>query len=185
MAKSQETFNKKEKEKKRRKKRQDKLLKKEERKANSDGGGLDNMMAYVDEFGNISDTPPDPTKKKKEIKASSIELGVPKREDSDEPAGRQGKVTFFNDGKGYGFIKDSQTQENFFVHVNGLLEEVRENDVVTYELERGMKGMNAVNVKKYKAPAPKPEVEEEDEDETEEETENKTDNNEEADTAEA
>ena len=187
MAKSQETFNKKEKEKKRRKKRQDKLLKKEERKANSDGGGLDNMLAYVDEFGNITDTPPDPTKKKKEIKASSIELGVPKREDSDEPAGRQGKVTFFNDAKGYGFIKDSQTQENFFVHVNGLLEEVRENDVVTYELERGMKGMNAVGVKKYKAPAPKPEIEEEDEDEdeTSEETENKTDNNEEADTAEA
>jgi len=163
MAKSQETFNKKEKEKKRRKKRQDKLLKKEERKANSDGGGLDNMMAYVDEHGNISNTPPDPTKKKKEVKASSIELGVPKREDSDEPSGRQGKVTFFNDAKGYGFIKDSQTQENFFVHVNGLLEEVRENDVVTYELERGMKGMNAVNVKKYVAPAPKPILEEEEE----------------------
>ncbi len=169
MAKSQETFNKKEKEKKRRKKRQDKLLKKEERKANSDGGGLDNMMAYVDEHGNISNTPPDPTKKKKEVKASSIELGVPKREDSDEPSGRQGKVTFFNDAKGYGFIKDSQTQENFFVHVNGLLEEVRENDVVTYELERGMKGMNAVNVKKYVAPAPKPILEEEEEEEEEEE----------------
>ena len=176
MAKSQETFNKKEKEKKRRKKRQDKLLKKEERKANSDGGGLDNMMAYVDEFGNLTDTPPDPTKKKKEIKASSIELGVPKREDSDEPAGRQGKVTFFNDAKGYGFIKDSQTQENFFVHVNGLLEEVRENDVVTYELERGMKGMNAVGVKKYVAPAPKPaSEEEEEEDEEEKEDDDKTD----------
>ena len=78
MGKSQETYNKKEKEKKRLKKRQDKLAKKEERKANSDGGGLENMMAYVDENGMIVDTPPDPAKKTK-IKASNIELGVPKK----------------------------------------------------------------------------------------------------------
>ena len=83
MGKSQETYNKKEKEKKRLKKRQDKLAKKEERKANSDGGGLENMMAYVDENGMIVDTPPDPAKKTK-IKASNIELGVPKKEESDE-----------------------------------------------------------------------------------------------------
>ena len=67
MAKSQETFSKKEKEKKRIKKRQDKLVKKDERKANSSGGDLDSMMAYVDEYGNITDTPPDPTKKKKKV----------------------------------------------------------------------------------------------------------------------
>ena len=63
MARSQETFNKKEKEKKRLKKRQEKQLKKEERKANSKGGGLENMLAYVDENGHITDTPPDRTKK--------------------------------------------------------------------------------------------------------------------------
>ncbi len=147
MAKSQETFNKKEKEKKRLKKRQDKLLKKEERKSTSEGGGLDNMMAYVDEYGNISDTPPDPTKKKK-INANNIELGVPKREEGGEAEGNQGKVTFYNDSKGYGFIKDGRTQDNFFFHVNGLIDEVKENDNVTYELERGPKGMNAVKVKK-------------------------------------
>jgi len=148
MAKSQETFSKKEKEKKRLKKRQDKLLKKEERQSNSEGGGLDNMMAYLDEYGNIVDTPPDPTKKKKVIKAENIELGVPKREDIESPDGNEGKVTFFNDSKGYGFIKDSVTQDNYFFHVNGCIDEVTENDNVTYQLERGQKGMNAVGVKK-------------------------------------
>ena len=147
MAKSQETFIKKEKEKKRLKKRQDKLIKKEDRKASSEGGSLESMMAYVDEHGNISDTPPDPTKKKKII-ASNIEIGVPKREDEPEATGRQGKVTYFNESKGYGFIKDLMTQENVFVHVNGTLELIKENDMVTFEVERGMKGMNAVRVKK-------------------------------------
>ncbi|MEN9441493.1 MAG: hypothetical protein RLZ33_1570 [Bacteroidota bacterium] len=147
MAKSQETFSKKEKEKKRLKKRQDKLVKKEERKADSVGGSLESMMAYVDEYGNISDTPPDPTKKKKII-ASNIEIGVPKREDEPEAAARQGKISYWNDSKGYGFIKDLVTQENVFVHVNGTLETVKEGDTVTFEVERGQKGMNAVRVKK-------------------------------------
>jgi cold shock CspA family protein len=147
MGKSQETFSKKGKEKKRLKQRQDKLVKKEERKSTSEGGSLESMMAYVDEFGNISDTPPDPTKKKKII-ASNIEIGVPKREDEPQVTGRQGKITYFNDAKGYGFIKDLMTQENVFVHINGLLDPVKENDNVTFEVERGMKGMNAVRVKK-------------------------------------
>jgi len=147
MAKSQETFSKKEKEKKRLKKRQDKLVKKEERKADSVGGSLESMMAYVDEYGNISDTPPDPTKKKKII-ASNIEIGVPKREDEPEAAARQGKISYWNDSKGYGFIKDLVTQENVFVHVNGTLETVKEGDTVAFEVERGQKGMNAVRVKK-------------------------------------
>jgi cold shock CspA family protein len=147
MAKSQETFSKKEKEKKRIKKRQDKLLKKEERKANSEGGSLESMMAYVDEFGNITDTPPDPTKKTK-INASSIEIGIPKREDEPDVSGRQGKVTYFNESKGYGFIKDMITQENVFVHINGVDGTIAENDSVTFEVERTVKGMNAINVKK-------------------------------------
>jgi len=167
MARSQETFGKKEKEKKRRKKREEKALKREERKANSVEGGLDTMMAYVDEFGNISETPPDPTKKKKEVKAENIELGVPKREAVDHSQGREGRVVFFNDSKGFGFIKELDTEEKFFVHVNGLLEEIKENDLVAFELERGMKGMNAVQVRIIAAPRPKV-VEVEDEDEEEE-----------------
>jgi cold shock CspA family protein len=148
MARSQETFGKKEKEKKRLKKRKEKAEKKEERIANSSGGGLDNMMAYVDEFGRITDTPPDPSILKKKIDASSIEIAIPKRTDEPLDSVRKGKVDFFNEAKGFGFIKELDTQEKFFVHVNGLLEEIKENDKVSFELEKGMKGMNAVKVKK-------------------------------------
>jgi cold shock CspA family protein len=146
MAKSQETFNKKEKEKNRLKKRQDKQQKKEERRASAPGGGLDSMMAYVDENGQITDTPPDLTKKKK-IKAENIEIGIPKREELKPMAVRTGKVIYFNDQKGYGFIKEAGTEDKYFVHANGLLQPVAENDNVSFELERGMKGMNAVRVK--------------------------------------
>ena len=147
MAKSQQSFEKREKEKKRLEKRQKKQQKREERRANSEGGGIENMMAYVDEDGNITDTPPDPTKKKK-IDAKSIEIGVTKREKGETSPIRKGRVEFFNDSKGYGFIKELETQQKYFIHVNGLLEEIKENDKVTFELERGMKGMNAVRVKK-------------------------------------
>lgn len=147
MAKSQQSFNKSEKEKKRLKKRQEKLTKKEVRRANSEGGEFENMIAYVDENGLITDTPPDPSKKKK-ITASTIEIGVPKKEDKDGFAEQQGKVSYFDESKGFGFIIDNQTQEKYFVHVSGLLEEVKENDKVSFELQRGLKGMNAVRVKK-------------------------------------
>lgn len=146
MGRSQETFGKKEKEKKRLKKRQDKVKKKEERKANPGSGDLDDMIAYVDENGNIVDTPPDLTKKTK-IDAESIEISIPKKEDIEDPI-RTGRVEFFNDSKGYGFIKDLDSQEKFFVHVNGLIDEIKEGNKVNFELERGLKGMNAVRVKK-------------------------------------
>jgi len=148
MAKSQQSFNKKEKEKKRLKKQKDKQERREERKANAEAGTLDNMMAYLDENGNITDTPPDPLKKKKVIVAADIEIGIPKREEEEMPAVRKGKVDFFNDQKGFGFIRENDTQEKYFVHVNGLIDEIREGDKVSFELERGMKGMNAVRVKK-------------------------------------
>lgn len=148
MARSQESFNKKEKEKKRLKKKKDKQQKREERRTNAaEGGGLDNMIAYVDENGNITDTQPDPAKKEK-IDAKSIEIGIPKKEEGETTSIRKGRVDFFNDSKGFGFIKELGTQEKYFVHVNGLLEEIMENDMVTFELERGLKGMNAIRVKK-------------------------------------
>ncbi|MCJ8164142.1 cold shock domain-containing protein [Pontibacter sp. E15-1] len=149
MGRSQATFGKKENEKKRLQKRKDKEQKKEERKANTNNGkNLDEMMAYVDENGNISATPPDPTKKKKVIKQEDIQIGVPKQEDL-EPVDvvRKGTVTFFNESKGYGFIKDSETQESVFVHLNGLIDNVKEADKVTFEVEMGQKGPNAVLVR--------------------------------------
>jgi cold shock CspA family protein len=148
MAKSQETFNKKEKEKKRLKRRQDKEQKREERKnAPEKETSFEDMLAYVDEYGNISSTPPDPTKRKV-IKPEDIEIGVSKQEAPDpEDLIRKGIITFFNKEKGYGFIKDLESQASVFVHINGLLDEVQENDKVTFETEKGLKGPNAVRVK--------------------------------------
>ncbi|MBJ6369236.1 cold-shock protein [Snuella sedimenti] len=150
MAKSQVTFNKIEKEKKRLKKREEKQKKKEARKAEAKASGQKGIQfAYVDHNGNLTDTPPDPTMKVK-VEAENIELGIPKKEDREEeaPVDKQGKVSFFDHSKGFGFIIDSINQEKYFVHVSGLLEPIEENDTVTYELERGQRGMNAVRVKK-------------------------------------
>ena len=148
MGRSQETFNKKEKEKKKAKERQEKAEKMEERKANAKKGkSLDEMMAYIDENGNISSTPPDP-RKKKVVNVEDIQRGVPKYEANEEDAIRKGVVTFFNDAKGFGFIKDLQTQESVFIHVNQLTERIGENDKVTFEVEMGPKGPSAINVKK-------------------------------------
>ncbi|MDB5251598.1 MAG: DNA-binding protein [Flaviaesturariibacter sp.] len=148
MAKSGQSFNKKEKEKHRAKQRQEKAEKMEERKANTKKGkSLDEMMAYIDENGNISSTPPDPSKRR-EINIEDIEIGFPKYDPGEEDPVRTGIVSFFNETKGFGFIKDLQTGESIFVHVNQLLERVIENNKVSFEVERGPKGLNAVNVKK-------------------------------------
>ncbi|MBC7923080.1 MAG: cold-shock protein [Ferruginibacter sp.] len=58
-----------------------------------------------------------------------------------------GTVKFFNNSKGFGFIKPEDSNEDIFVHVTGLIDEIRENDRVTFEVERGKKGLNAVNVR--------------------------------------
>ncbi len=144
-----ETFSKKEKEKARQKKRKDKEEKREERKSTAQKGlGLDEMMAYVDENGNITSTPPDP-KRKRVIDQASIQIGVSKQEDTaPEDLVRQGIVTFFNSSKGYGFIRDLQSQESIFVHMNGLVDPIAEQDKVTFEVTRTPKGLNAVEVKK-------------------------------------
>lgn len=148
MGKSQATFGKKENEKKRLKKRNEKAEKKEERQANAKKGqGLEEMLAYVDEDGNISATPPDP-KKKREIKTEDIRIGAIRQEDMvEEDPIRKGTVTFFNDSKGYGFIKDKLTQQSIFVHANNVLQPIKENDKVSFEVEMGQKGPSAIGVK--------------------------------------
>jgi len=60
---------------------------------------------------------------------------------------KEGKVKFFNESKGFGFIKDNATNEEHFVHVSGLVDTISEDDDVTFELQQGRKGLNAVNVK--------------------------------------
>ncbi|GAA4348950.1 cold shock domain-containing protein [Hymenobacter saemangeumensis] len=161
MGRSQESFGKKDNEKKRLKKRTEKEEKREERKANAKAGqALEEMFAYVDENGNITSTPPDPTKKRV-IKDEDIRISVAKQEDreEDDPL-RTGTVSFFNDSKGYGFIKDSQTQESIFVHANGLAAgPIREGDKVQFEVEMGQKGPTAVRVKHASATPPPPAAE--------------------------
>lgn len=151
MGRSQETFNKKEVRNKKEKKRKDKAAKKIARKDTDKKSSLEDMMAYVDENGMITSTPPDPTQKKKVIKAENIEIGIPKRDSLPEvdPI-RKGTVTFFNESKGFGFIKDSETQESIFVHVNNLIDEIKENNIVSFEVEMGQKGPIATKVKIFK-----------------------------------
>jgi len=60
----------------------------------------------------------------------------------------KGTVKFFNESKGFGFIVDSASGQEIFVHVSGLIDNIREGDTVTYETARGKKGMNAVNVQR-------------------------------------
>jgi cold shock CspA family protein len=151
MARPQETFNKKELEKKRLQKRKEKEQRKEDRKANKESSSFEDMLAYVDENGNISSTPPDPTRKKTNIKTEDIVIGS-RNNGSVNQAGsvRQGRVTFFNTSKGFGFIKDVDNGESIFVHSNGLSTPIKENDLVSFETERGFKGLNAVRVKVVK-----------------------------------
>lgn len=149
MGRSQETFNKKEVRQKREKKRKEKAQKREKKKESEKKNSLDDMIAYVDENGMITSTPPDPSKKT-EIKAEDIELGVPSREEDETDIIRKGVVTFFNDSKGYGFIKDSKTKQGIFVHVNNIIDEIKENNMVSFEVEQGPKGLTAVNVKLVK-----------------------------------
>ena len=146
-----ETWNKKEREKKKQQDRKEKAERRLERKENAkDGKSFDDMLAYLDENGNLSNKPPDP-RERVNIKLEDIEIGVPKQLPvNPEDLIRKGVVTFFNDSKGYGFIKDLETQESVFVHINSLSEEIKEHNRVTFEVEMGPKGANAVRVKLVK-----------------------------------
>lgn len=142
-----ESFAKKEKEKRKAREKQDKAQKMKERKANNTKGkSLDDMMAYLDENGNITSKPPDPSRMK-EINLEDIQLGAAKVVPEDISP-KTGVISFFNEAKGYGFIIDTKTKENIFVHMNQLMQPVKENDKVTYETERTPKGLAAIKVKK-------------------------------------
>jgi cold shock CspA family protein len=146
-----ETWNKKEREKNKQQKKKEKLESKLEKKLAKKGNtDFESMLAYVDENGNLSSKPMDP-KKKVSINAEDIVLGVPpQRELTPEDLIQQGIVTLFKTDKGFGFIKGLETQESYFFHVKSLIDPVKENNKVSFEVEKGPKGLNAVNVRLVK-----------------------------------
>ncbi|MFV0378938.1 MAG: cold-shock protein [Mangrovibacterium sp.] len=152
MGRSQETFQKKEIRNKKEKKRKEKEAKRIARKDGDKPNGLDDMIAWVDENGVIMDSPPDPAMRT-EVNIEDIVISVPKAaEEAPEDKIRQGTVSYFTQSKGYGFIRDKQSGESVFVHVNNITEPIVEGNAVQFELERGPKGMMAVNVKVERQP---------------------------------
>ena len=132
---------------KRAKKKQDKLERREERKNNNDKGkSLEEMMVYVDAYGNITDVPVD-QQKRREIKAEEIQLGATV---TPETRVYTGIVTTFLKDKGFGFIAEDGKKESVFLHINKMLEPVQEKDKVEYEKEKTAKGFAAFNVRKIK-----------------------------------
>lgn len=138
------TVGKRENEKKRLAKREEKLKKKESKKL-SGKDNFDDMIAYVDENGMITSTPPEKNVKKEEINLEEIVIATPKKEE-EEPGPLRGRVEFFNESRGFGFIKELAGVNKYFFHVNNVVDNISEDNIVTFELERGPKGICAVSV---------------------------------------
>lgn len=141
------SWNKKERENKKREERRKKAEKKQERKeSGGKGKSLNEMMAYLDENGNLTSVPPG-DKKRVEFRLEEIEIGVPKQKDlSPEELIRKGVITYFNSSKGFGFIEDSENAQRVFVHQSSSNQPLQEGLKVTFEIERGPRGYTAVNV---------------------------------------
>lgn len=142
MAKSN-SFNKREIEKNKQQKRKEKQQRREERK-NNPTNSFEDMIAYVDANGVITDTPPDLTNKQK-VDIEDISISTPKKEDIEDPI-LKGRVEYFNPEKGYGFIKHTGSTDKYFFHISSAPALITEGNMVTFELERGQKGMNAVRI---------------------------------------
>lgn len=135
---------KKELERKRKERKQEKQKRRENRRSSNESKSFEDMIAYVDEFGNITDTPPEP-KKQEKIVIEDIAISTPKKEEL-ENVPLTGKVDFFNTDRGFGFIKNARSGEKYFFHIKNAFASIEEGNTVTFDLERGEKGMNAVNV---------------------------------------
>lgn len=154
MAKSM-TVGKRENEKKRLAKREAKLKRKEGRKSTK--SSFDDMIAYVDENGRITSTPPEVSANDRKPKSASEQTSVVTSDNVETGRSesntneRKGRVEHVNAEKGYGFIKEAAKTDKFFFHVSGLLEAIQVGDNVVFELERGKKGYNAVRIRKQVA----------------------------------
>ncbi|MDR0395570.1 MAG: cold shock domain-containing protein [Tannerella sp.] len=138
------SFNKRENEKKKQQKKLEKQKRKEVRKE-SGKSSFDDMIAYVDENGMITSTPPD-MQQKDEIEQDEILISVPKREEEEDAMIRKGRVEHFNASEGYGFIKDIANTYKYFFHISNAPRDIAEGRIVTFYPEKGNRGMNAVNI---------------------------------------
>ena len=91
----------------------------------------------------ITSTPPEERHDEEKIVQEDIQISIPRQE---APAILKGRVEYFDTQKGYGFIKNLVGTDKYFFHVNNVLVDIVENDIVTFDLERGKRGMNAVNI---------------------------------------
>lgn len=148
---SQESFNKKEVRNKKEKKRKEKEKKRLAKKESSSKADFDDMIAYVDEFGNITSEPPDKKIGDSGVKLENVEIGIPRSEGKSKDKVKTGTVSYFNSSKGFGFIIDADTGDRVFVHINELNDKIKEGDKVTFETEKGQRGLSAVNVSLEKA----------------------------------
>ena len=123
-------------------KRDREKLKEQERQSNGPSS-FEDMIAYVDQFGVLHSVPQE--RLEEEVDASHIEVSVPKQEDV-EVAPLMGRIEYFNAAKGYGFVKDADCGEKYFFHISSAPATIAEGDRVTFEIERGMRGMNAVRI---------------------------------------
>ncbi len=146
MARSKESFGKKEvrnKQAKKRKEKAERRLQKKEQKAS--GKGDDDMFAYVDEFGVISSTPPVP-RTEEEL---ALEQKKYERNTNFLVAGNSGSgtITKLFMQKGFGFITDKDTNESLYMHLNDCIDKVNVGDQVSYIIEKGVKGFKAQEIK--------------------------------------
>ena len=131
------TISKRDREKLKEQKRKEKQQRKEERQSNGPSS-FEDMIAYVDQFGVLHSVPQE--RLEEEVDASHIEVSVPKQEDV-EVAPLMGRIEYFN-----GFVKDTDNGEKYFFHISSAPTTIAEGDRVTFEIERGMRGMNAVRI---------------------------------------
>ncbi len=137
------TTGKREREKLKQQKRLEKQKKKEVRQSKG-SDSFEDMIAYVDENGQLTSTPPIQSRVK--IDASLIEISVPKSELVEENSIENGVVEFYNSSKGFGFIKTKDNRNKYFFHISAAPENIKEGDKVTYELEKNARGINAVRI---------------------------------------
>jgi CspA family cold shock protein len=139
-----DSFTKKEGIKKKIQKQKEKEARREGRKDSNDKGkSLDDMIMYVDAYGQLTSTPPDKSIKV-DFDLDTIQLGAAKIEP--EETVKTGTVTFLSE-KGYGFITEEKSKENIFFHENNCSEQIKKGNRVSFEVEKSPKGFSAVDIK--------------------------------------